>query len=239
MKNKFVWIITALSFAVSAAAVNFLPDKIPVHYDLEGNIDRYGSKYEVFNYPVIILLIALVYAVILATQKKKMNSLTDEKKTEMTVNNLKVAGLTVNCIAAVQLVMQSGSVFLNIRRSGEIFISDDIDSFTIQMTLLSVCFGIMFIVLGNVLQKTKMNSVIGLRTESSMKNDMTWQLSNRFAGRAMMICGIITIILALAVKGIASVLLMLVLLVCAAIVSAVYASKTAEKYPENANKKSE
>ncbi len=34
MKSKIICITAALSFIISAAAYNFLPEQIPVHYDI-------------------------------------------------------------------------------------------------------------------------------------------------------------------------------------------------------------
>lgn len=235
MKNKFAWIITFLSFGVSAAALNFLPDRIPAHYDISGNIDRYGSKYEVFNYPLIIFLFALVYTVVAVFQKKKASFVTEEKKAEMFRNNMNVAGIAVNSIIALEFVMHLASVISKLRDFGGVSVLGEMDPFTFQMTVLSFAMGIMFIVIGNFMSKTKRNGTVGFRTNSSMKNDMTWQLSNRFAGRAMMISGIISAVLALVIKGLLSVAAEIVLVLCVTVVSSVYAAKAAEKYPEEQN----
>ena len=42
MKNAVIWIITALSMIITAAVIDSVPDKIPMHYDFYGNVDRYG-----------------------------------------------------------------------------------------------------------------------------------------------------------------------------------------------------
>lgn len=45
--------LTLLPLVVTAVSMAFLPDTIPVHYGVEGTVDRWGSKYECFIFPVI------------------------------------------------------------------------------------------------------------------------------------------------------------------------------------------
>ncbi len=42
--------------------------------------------------------------------------------------------------------------------------------------------GIALIIIGNIMPKCKMNSIIGLRNVWSMKDERTWFLSQRFGG---------------------------------------------------------
>lgn len=58
-------------------------------------------------------------------------------------------------------------------------------------SLLLACMGIGFIVMGNIMPKTKLNSIIGLRTKWSMKNEMTWKRSQRFGGITFIVSGVL------------------------------------------------
>lgn len=49
--------------------------------------------------------------------------------------------------------------------------------------------GIALIIIGNIMPKLKKNSIIGIRTTGSMKNEITWKKSQKFGGIAMMITG--------------------------------------------------
>ena len=55
MKNKILWIVTFIPTIVTAIVLKIMPDQVPMHYDAAGNIDRWGSKYENFIFPVIII----------------------------------------------------------------------------------------------------------------------------------------------------------------------------------------
>ena len=78
--------------------------------------------------------------------------------------------------------------------------------------------GILFIFLGNVLPKTKLNGTIGLRCTYSMYNDVTWSKSNRFGGFALVIVGVLTVITSLIFNGVISMILMMAYLIASIII---------------------
>lgn len=61
--NKIMWIVAMIPVVVTSVVLQFMPDIIPMHHDLEGNTDRWGSKTESFIFPVIILFITLFRSV--------------------------------------------------------------------------------------------------------------------------------------------------------------------------------
>ena len=48
-------------FASSIIIFKFLPETVPVHYNFEGVVDRYGSKYELLFLNLIFIVILAVY----------------------------------------------------------------------------------------------------------------------------------------------------------------------------------
>ena len=61
--KKVMWIVAMIPVVVTSVVLQFMPDIIPMHHDLEGNTDRWGSKTESFIFPVIILFITLFRSV--------------------------------------------------------------------------------------------------------------------------------------------------------------------------------
>lgn len=49
------WIVMAAAFAVAAYGMKTLPDQIAVHYDVNGQVDEYGSPASLFILPAIML----------------------------------------------------------------------------------------------------------------------------------------------------------------------------------------
>lgn len=50
------WIVMAAAFAVAAYGMKTLPEQIAVHYDINGQVDEYGSPASLFILPAIMLL---------------------------------------------------------------------------------------------------------------------------------------------------------------------------------------
>ena len=57
-----------------------------------------------------------------------------------------------------------------------------------------ILLGVLMIVLGNFMPKTRRNRLVGLRTKWSLYNDTTWRKSNRFGAAALMGAGVLTVL---------------------------------------------
>lgn len=219
--KKTLWIISALVAIITAVAIQFMPDKIPAHYNLSGEIDRFGSKYELLIYPVIIFIMNIFWVVIIKNFEKKALNATDEKISAQYSSNIKVVSITAVVVTLFQTALHIFSIVkaYNISQSGVEYL--EIDSMKITCFLI----GMMFIVCGNFLPKTKNNGTIGLRISWSMYNDTTWNKSNRFAGIALMISGVVTMISCAFIGGAGIIILMLMYLTVVVVASSVYAHK--------------
>ena len=69
--RKALWILATLPLAVTACVFQFLPDKIPAHYNFAGEIDRWGSKYENLLFPIIIIALTLFWHLFIRYFEKK------------------------------------------------------------------------------------------------------------------------------------------------------------------------
>ena len=47
-KKYYSWLIalTAVAFIITAVCIQFMADSVPMHYNFNGEIDRYGSRNE-------------------------------------------------------------------------------------------------------------------------------------------------------------------------------------------------
>lgn len=228
MMRKTLWILTILPLAVTACLFQFLPDKIPAHYNFAGEIDRWGSKYESFIYPICIIAITIFWECLSSYYRKKSKTIEDEKQRAEAAGNAKVIGITAVTITAFFNIMQYISLYKACTNSGLSVANAELDSIKLTCILM----GILFIFLGNVMPKTKLNGTIGLRCTYSMYNDITWNKSNRFGGFALVISGLATVITSLIFNGIISMILMMVYLVVTIILSVIYAKKIYEKEKE-------
>ena len=78
--KKVMWIVAMIPVVVTSVVLQFMPDIIPMHHDLEGNTDRWGSKTESFIFPVIILFITLFWHLLIYVFEKKSKNANTEKE---------------------------------------------------------------------------------------------------------------------------------------------------------------
>lgn len=212
MKTKKISyaILMLLPLAVTGIAMFFLPDEIPAHYGANGMVDRWGSKFESFIFPVTIIGFGLF--MLLAA---KLAGKVEEEKNN---NNEKITITVGLVIMAVFNMMNFAILYLAL--SGASSLSElPIDFRNLVVVLL----GIAFIIIGNIMPKARMNSLLGFRTPWTMKNEVTWKKCQLFGGITFIIDGFVTAIGGLFVfKGTAAIIFMLVMLAVTLIVDVIY-----------------
>ncbi len=181
-KTENLTIILFLTALIPLAAVltalPLLPDKIPAHYDLNMNIDRWGSKYEMLLFPALVFLMTGFIYGMSRLQAKQENGESNRKVLLISGSllNLFFTGMTVYFLFMAYNAAD-GSISVN----G--------DKFT-QFTFISL--GIVLTIVGNFMPKCKMNAVVGLRTKWSMANEDVWFRCQRFGGVVTVLYGVTT-----------------------------------------------
>jgi len=193
-----VYFLMMLSVAVTAIFLTLMPDTVPMHYNIKGEIDRYGSKYENLIMPVSMILLGVLF-LLLARHFQKRQQLENQR-----------------------VVLASGSVllgFLNVlfayflQNSASFapnLTDTTTDSIIFQITTIGL--GFMLMILGYLMPQTSLNGIVGLRTVWSMKNERVWQKSQKAGGIIMSACGAASMLLGAFLQGISSLIGAVVLL---------------------------
>jgi len=70
-KTKFEKIVNSIGLFIYGATILFLivnwgniPDKVPGHFNAAGEVDRWGSKYELITLPIIALLLFVIMSLV-------------------------------------------------------------------------------------------------------------------------------------------------------------------------------
>ena len=225
-KNKILAFLTILPLIITTVVLRFMPEKVPAHYDAAGNIDRWGSKYESFVLPGIIVIMTLFWLCLIKYYENKLKKTTNEKEIKESVNNAKILYYVADSMAIMFGVMQYFILYSAFMASEEKLSTSALD----LSIITNVCMGLLFIVLGNMLPKAKKNAVVGVRTVWSMHNDKTWAKSNRMGGILLIICGLLTILESLIIGGNISTFIMLGILIIFTVVITIYSYKVYQKY---------
>ena len=220
--KKVMWMISMISLVGTAVFLQWMPERVPMHYDADGNIDRWGSKNEMLIFPLIILLLSLFWTLMIRYFEKKAKNAVDEKETAGALSNVKVLSVVGISMAVMYTVLQGYLLYGAYQTAGSGTTKSAINIEKISFILM----GILLMVVGNVMPKTRTNGALGVRISWSMYNDYTWTKTNRFGGYMLMIAGILMVVEAIVISNshvVTMVSMALIVLACA--ITVVYAHR--------------
>ena len=216
MKTKKIiyFALMFLPLLITVAALPFLPEKIPAHYNFAGEIDRWGSKFETLIFPAV--TIAMGFFMLWMA---KIGAKDSEK-------NGKIVFYTGMGISLWFTAMHVISIYKAFSAAGSMGFSANVDI----NSIFCIFMGTGLAITGLFMPKLRKNSLIGLRTSWSMKNETTWEKSQRFGGISFMVCGALMIVSGLFLEELAAMFVALGLLVADTIICMIYSYKIAKKY---------
>ena len=218
MKTKKIiyFALMFLPLLITVAALPFLPEKIPAHYNFAGEIDRWGSKFETLIFPAVTIAMGFFMLFMAKISAKDENGKTNEKIVFYTGMGISLWFTAMHVISIYKAFSAAGSLGFSA--------NVDINS------LFCVLMGTGLAITGLFMPKLRKNSLIGLRTSWSMKNEITWEKSQRFGGISFMVCGALMIVAGLFLEELAAMFVALGLLITDTIICVIYSYKIAKKY---------
>ena len=213
--NIAIMLITLVGTLILLSA---LPDLVPVHFNGAGVADRWGSKYELLIMSGIMVVMLAIWFITDATHGKKMLESPDEKKRAEAINNIKVMNITFTVISVMFMLLNFATIYMSYSQL-EDGTAVEIDIFKIVCAIM----GISFVIMGNIMPKTKNNPFLGFRFPWTRYNDVTWQKCNRMGGIVMVISGILITLESLIFAGTVSMIIMMITLGIALVFLLIYA----------------
>jgi immunity protein, SdpI family len=171
MKNKLIWLEALLvigPFIAVALLWNQVPDRIPIHWNIHGEIDGWAGKAVGLLFAPIIgfASVAFLHAVSWLDPKLRRNLKPGERMHGiLQVLRVAAAGL-FDVILLVQIVSALGRPLPTAR--------------VLIITIL-----VFFAVIGNYLGNLRPNYFIGIRTPWTLENSETWRATHRLGARSM------------------------------------------------------
>lgn len=176
--------LLGITFLIIGFALIFMPDRVPVHYDFRGNIDKYGSKYTFLILPAFALVFWLILHFIASFFFKKESP---------NHNYLYLAASIANIIF---ILLETIFIVLSFTKEKAVSVENVI------YKILNAGLGLFFIFIGNILPKITKNKFFGLRTTWSLYNDNTWNKSQRYGGFTLVAVGFLMVMATIFVPGI-------------------------------------
>lgn len=208
------YILMFLPLAVTVISLLFLPDRIPAHYGSDNQVTRWGSKYETLIFPAETLICGAIMTAVAKSAAGKERE-----------NNEKAVVIIGMAVLLLFNLMTVYFLYADFRQVS------NLSDMPVDITGLVFCYlGAVIILCGILMPGLKRNSMIGLRTKWSMKNEVTWKKSQKFGGISFIIAGVCIIIVSLQTKGTACVIWSLGLLTADAVIDVIYTYIAARKY---------
>jgi uncharacterized membrane protein len=170
--------VAILVIAVIGSIVGYtrMPDVVPIHFNAKGEADGWGNRLmAVALMPGMMLLLWGMLEWLPRIDPKRANYAKFQGAYDIVIN----ATLTLLLAMHFMIIGSAlGMPVLSFKR------------------IMPIAVGAMFLVVGNVLPRTRRNWFFGLRTPWTLSSDRVWERSNRFAGYALMIAGLLIVVAA-------------------------------------------
>ncbi len=183
-------IVILLMLIASAFAWQKLPDevRIPVHWNVAGQPDRYGGKcLGLMLMPLATIIMVIVMLVAPTVEPRQQNIQSSRKAYNMILSAIVLLMAFLHFIILMAALGQPVNV------------------------MKGVCLGIglMFILIGNYSGKIRSNFMLGVKTPWTLSSELSWHKTHRLAGRLFILLGAIIGLSGLTLPGMAVFIILL------------------------------
>ncbi|MEM8697130.1 MAG: SdpI family protein [Pseudomonadota bacterium] len=168
--------LAAMGLASLAAWFTLPADtRVPLHFDAAGEVDRYGSLAEgLVMMPLIAAAVFLLIFWLGKQEPRKANLQRSRQLLDWTVTGSMVL------LAAIHLAI------LGLAAGWDFSVT----------RLISFGLGLLFVLIGNFLPKTRSNFLVGVRTPWTLSSDYSWLRTHIWGGRGFVLLGVVIIAVA-------------------------------------------
>lgn len=201
MRKWYPILVVAAAVVASAVAYARLPERVPVHWNAAGEVDRYGSRLEgVLIMPVVMVGLALLIPALPRIDPRGANYEKFKPTYHLVMNTILTFMLGVH----LTVLAATLGVPVDVGR------------------VVPIGVGALLVVLGNVLPRTRPNWMFGIRTPWTLSSDRVWERTHRVGGYLMLAAGLLVALTGLLSPGARSMLVVVVAVVAAALGSVAY-----------------
>lgn len=169
LKKEIPFVAIALiPFIYLAYIWNSLPEKVPIHWNGSGEIDRYGDRKELVF--ALLLLVGLTYFIFLVIPyidpKQKLQNMG-------------------NKLNSLRMVL---TIFMSVLGIFILFSTQQKNS---DPGFIFAIIGLLFAFLGNYFKTIKPNYFIGIRTPWTLENEEVWKKTHLIGGKIWFVGGLL------------------------------------------------
>ncbi|MFD1423548.1 SdpI family protein [Laceyella tengchongensis] len=166
------WAIALVTLGVFLYCHDLLPDRVPLHWNIKGQIDRYGSKNMLLLFGLIPLGINLLLTFLPNWDPRRDRYVMHSKAYSI----LLLYSTVILCAVFLSILAITLGYPINIP------------------LLLQLLIGILLMAIGNYLPQVRQTFFFGIRTPWSITSEDNWRLTHRFGGKVLFFIGLLMII---------------------------------------------
>lgn len=173
LKNEIPLLaIVSLPFIYLAYIWNKLPEKVPMHWNIKGEIDRFGEKSELLLIPILLPLLFYITLLVIPKidPKNKISKMGNKYQ------HIKILLTTFMSILALFIIYTAKNQALA------------------NPNYIVLLIGILYIILGNYFKTIKPNYFIGIKTPWTLENETVWRETHKLGGKMWFVGGIIIVL---------------------------------------------
>ncbi|NEW00998.1 SdpI family protein [Bacillus megaterium] len=195
-KHVFPLSITLLTLVAWLIALPHLPPTMPIHWGANGEADGFATKINAMILTVgIMVLIYFIIAFVPRIDPRKENYKYFSKTYNIVLNAVLLLFFFVNMSTILQGL-----------------------GYNVPMSYIApIMAGLVFIIIGNYLQRVRSNYFMGIRTPWTLSNETVWKKTHRLSGKIFFIGGLLILISAFLPDGYKSVIMWGSIVLCVAI----------------------
>ena len=209
--KKIVWLFIIAPAIYLAMAWNTLPETIAMHFNLKGDIDRYGSKNELATMILILIAVnAVVYLLLPQVYRIDPKRYAAENKGRL----FRIAFAVSVFTSAVLCLIIYSSIHGNIK-------------FSMRFILAGV--GLMLAVVGNYIYNIKPNYFAGIRLPWTLNNDENWKKTHLLGGKLLFGGGLLIAVICLFTPFLFSMITLFTILLLVIMTTCIYSYRLYKK----------
>jgi uncharacterized membrane protein len=163
--RRLVWIVIVVPAIYLAIIWNRIPQTVPMHFDIKGNVDKYGTKNDLLTLVLgLTVLNAVVYLILTNIYK---------------IDPKKYAALNKDRLQRIAFYVSAYLAAIWIALIYQI-VHNDVSH---MMKFVFIAMGLLFALLGNNMYNIKPNYFAGLRLPWTLENEDNWRKTHQLAGR--------------------------------------------------------
>ena len=207
--DLLIWIVIMLPFIYLAYIWGALPDKVPVHWNIHGEVDRYGGKAGLLMITFLPFFMYMLFRVFPKIDPK-------DKLKNMGKKYTGLLSVTIVFMSALSLII------IYTAKSG---------SFPGNMII--VLMGALFTLLGNYFKTIRANYFVGIRTPWTLESETVWKDTHQLGGKLWFVGGFLIMLSGIFASRETGFVIFGVILMVLIIVPVVYSYLRFRKLKEN------